>query len=324
MLNRSPTAFLLLLLPVLFFSCSRGDEEDTSYRVGILQYTDLLRDAEDGLKEGLAQLEYIEGRNLQYLYRNARGDSDKLQSFAAELVAEKVDLIISITTPATRAAQAASLGTGIPIVFILVSDPVLAGFVESTQHPGGRITGIRDGSSTATGKRLELLQMMTPGIEKVLSVYSGDAALLSAEEQLRSAAEKLGISLIEKQANSTEEAAEIFHSFPAGEADAVFIPSDALVVRAIDEIRALSVRETIPYIFPGGVSDVLASYGDNHMLAGRQGSVLVDKILKGDSPGNIPIELTRDSYFSINLKIVDEIGLTLSDEVLSFADQITR
>jgi len=317
-------SLLLIFLALMAVSCNKRQERVSVYKIGILQFTDLLTDVEGGLKEGLSQLGYQEGNNVQYIYRNAHGDPEIINEIADDLVNEKVDVIVSITTPATQAARTASQETEIPIVFLLVSDPVLAGFVESSQHPGGRITGLRDGSSATSGKRLELLLMMVPGIEKVLSVYSSEKALLPAEEDLRSAAIKLGVTLIEKRVDNSEEAADAFNSILPGEVDAIFIPSDAVVVRAIDEIKSLSKRDILPYIFPGGIKDTLASYGENHRSAGMQGASLVDKVLKGEDPANTPVELSRNFFFSINLTVTEEIGLNLSDDILVLADQIVR
>lgn len=314
----------LLALILLTISCKDRKAEFKIFKVGILQFTNVLTNVEKGFIDGMEDYGYFEGQNIYYEYRNANTDMSKLNLYSKELVDKQVDLIVSITTPSSIAAMKASEGTDIPIVFILVSDPLKAGLVESYKKPGGRITGIRDGSTASAGKRLELLHMMVPGIKKVLSVYSFEETLLPAEKELQLAASKLDIVLVEKQVHTSQEAAEVFLSILPGEVDAVFVPSDAIVTNAKKELEYITMALKLPYIFPGESDGVLAQYGEDYIEAGKQGSTLADKILKGFDPVEIPVELTKNFYLTVNLGVAEKMGLYLSDDILRVSDNLIK
>lgn len=319
------TATLLLITTLVALSlvgCDILQPQPKVYKIGILQLTERLAEVEGGFKAGMVDLDYAEGKNVTYVRKNASGNMDDLQRFAQELVDEKVDLILSVTTPASVMAMKASEGTDIPIVFILVSDPVRARLVESPTQPGGRVTGIIDGATETTGKRLELLQRMAPSMQKVLFVYSDEEALLPAADNLRQAATKLGLTLVEKQVHTTEEATAAFQAIQPGEVDAIFLPADAVVADAKDAISALSIRDGLPHIYAGRQSDALAAYGVNFNLAGSQAASLTDKILRGADPATLPVELPKKFDLVIDLSVAKQIGLTVPADVLNIADAV--
>jgi putative ABC transport system substrate-binding protein len=165
---------------------------------------------------------------------------------------------------------------------------------------------------------------MTPGIHTVLSVYSHEASLLPAAQEVREAAKKLGLTLIEKQVYTTEEAVAVFQSIQPGEADAIHVASDATIIQALDAIRALAIRDRLPYILPGKTSSALAFHGENVRASGRQAASLADKILQGQDPATLPVEFSKDFSLGIDLGIAEEMGLTLSEEILSLADEVIR
>ncbi len=316
--------FLIVTLVILLLTGCLGQPQPKTYKIGILQMTKILSEVEEGFKAGMAGLGYTEGEKVAYVYRNADGNMDDLDRFAQELVDEKVDLIVSITTPASIIAMKASEGTETPMVFIFVSDPVRAGLVESLGQPGGRVTGIKDGDTETVGKRLELLQRMAPDIQRVLSVYSYEEALLPAEENLREAAAKLGLELVERQVHTTEEARTVFQTAQPGEVDAIFIPSDTVVVEAQEAILGLALRDGLPQIAPTGMSGFLASYSADVHQAGAQGAPLVDKILRGAAPSSLPVEIPREYNLIVELSIAEQIGLTIPDDVLNMANVVLK
>ena len=289
------------------------------YKVGILQLVDVLVDVEVGFKDGMAELGYQEGENVTYVYRNIQGNMENLDQFAQELVDEGVDIIVSITTPSSIAAMKSSEGMDIPVVFLLVSDPVRAGLVESLSHPGGWVTGISDGTTDSVDKQLELLQQIKPDIQNVLSVYSDEESLLPAEENLRQAAAKLGLTLVEHQVSSTEEAIEVFTSIEPGEVDAIFMPADGMIANAQQEVATLSARDGLPHIYAGRQEGTLASYGPDFGFIGSQGSVMVDKILHGTDPASLPVELPYKYNLLIDMEVAEQIGITVPDSVLNIA-----
>jgi len=309
---------------LLVVACQHSSSQPQTYRVGILQFVDMLTDVEDGFKAGMAEVGYIEGENVEYVYRNAQGNMEALDGLAQELVNEQADLIVSITTPASVAVQQAVQGTDTPVVFVLVSDPVQAGLIDTLKRPGGNITGIRDGSTVTAGKRLELLTKMTPGIQTVLSVYSYQESLLPAEQEVREAAKKLGLTLVEKQVHTAEEAVAAFQSIQPGEVDAIYVASDGVITGAVEALRALAMRDHLPYIFPGKMPGALAFHGENVYASGRQAASLADKVLQGESPATLPVEFSKEFYLGVDLGVAEEMGLTLSEEILSIADEVIR
>jgi putative ABC transport system substrate-binding protein len=316
--------WLLSLLVVLGLACCGGAQsQPETYKIGILQLVDILAEVEEGFKAGMTDLGYTEGENVTYLQRNAKGSMDDLQRFSQEFVDEEVDLIVSITTPSSMTALGVSEGTGIPIVFVMVSDPVGAGLVETLTQPGGRVTGIIDGDMETVGKRLELLLKVAPDTKRVLSVYSYEQALLPAEENLRQAARTLGVELVERQVQTTDEASAAFRATEPGEADAIFMQSDGLIVDAEEAILEVALRDGMPQVGPGGTSHFsVASYGANFYGAGEQGASLADKILKGAEPATVPVELPRKFDLILNRGIAQQMGLTIPEDVLSLAAEV--
>lgn len=316
--------WLLISLVLLgLVGCNGSQSQPKTYKIGILQLVSVLADVEEGFKAGMTELGYTEGENVSYLQRNANANMDDLERFAQEFVDEEVDLIVTITTPSSVTALEVSEGTGIPIVFIMVSDPVGAGLVETLTRPGGRVTGIIDGDMETVGKRLELLLKIAPDTQRVLSVYSTEVALLPAEENLRQAAATLGVELVEKQVQTTDEASAAFRAIQPGEADAIFMQSDGLIVAAEEAILELGLRDGMPQVGPGGTSHFsVASYGANFFGAGAQGASLADKILKGAEPATVPVELPRQFDFILNRGIAQQMGLIIPEDALSLATRL--
>jgi putative ABC transport system substrate-binding protein len=313
---------MVVLVVVGAVGCD-GQQESRVFKIGLLQLVDVLADVEDGFKAGMANLGYTEGENVTYIQRNANANMDDLERFAQEFVDEEVDLIVSITTPSSVTAMQAGKDADIPVVFIMVSDPVGAGLVDSLTQPGGQVTGIMDGDTETVGKRLEILLGLAPDIDHVLSVYTFEEALLPAEENLRKAAATLSIELVERQVHTTDEASAAFLSIEPGTVDAVFIPSDGLIVDAQDAIVELAIRDGLPTVGPGGVSDFsVASYGANFYQAGVQGASLADKILKGSEPATLPVEIAREFDLILNLQVAEQVGLTIPEDMLNLADLI--
>jgi len=311
-------AFVILSLT----GCQGGQPETETYKIGILQLVDALSEVEDGFRAGMAELGYTEGENVVYMRQNAQANMEDLARFAQEMVDEEVDVIVAITTPSAIKALEASEGTDIPVVFIMVSDPIRAGLVESFAAPGGRVTGIADGMNESAGKRLELLQKLAPDIQTVLSVYSDEESLLPAEENLRQAAKQLGLTLVEQQVSTSEEAAAAFQAIQPGEVDAIFVPADGTISDAHSDILALAIRERIPCIYGGSEEDALAAYGPNFFSSGSQAASLVDKVLRGVDPGTLPVEFVKKFDLVIDLNIAKQIDLTIPDDVLNIADTI--
>ena len=232
-----------------------------------------------------------------------------------------VDLILSLTAPATKAAQKATAGTDIPVVFVPVTDPVGAGIVDSLKQPGGNITGVTFG--VQEGRRLEWLIQVAPTIEQVYIPYNPeDQSAVLALEIVREAATKLGIELITREARNPEEITAAVENVP-GEADAIFLLPDSVVGTRTADFVALQLPTSAAN--PGDLKtqDVLTSYGVEQIGSGKQAVRLADQIFKGVKPADLPVEM-GESSLAVNLKAAEAIGLDIPDEILRQADIVVR
>jgi putative ABC transport system substrate-binding protein len=299
-------------------SCGGGQK---TYTIGVVNLAPGLDTAMEGFKEGMAELGYVEGENVAYIYEGATKSIDVLDSVAQGLVEADVDLILSITTPATLAAQRATAGTDIPVVFVPVTDPVGAGIVDSLRNPGGNITGITFGAQEA--RRLEWLIQVAPTIEEIYVPYNpDDRSAVLALEVVSEAAVALGVELITHEARNNEEITAAVENTP-GEADAIFLLPDSLLGGRATEFVALQLPTSAAN--PGDLTmhGVLTSYGVEQSSAGKQAARLADQILQGVKPSDLPVEMA-DFYLAINLKTAKAIGLDVPYEILQQADIIVR
>jgi putative ABC transport system substrate-binding protein len=315
-----------LLICIVFFIITTlllaacGDRPKT-YTVGVINLTPLLNNVIEGFKKGMTESGYIEGENITYIYEGAPDSIDKLDAIAQGLVEADVDLILSLTTPATQAAQRATADTDIPVVFVPVTDPVAAGIVDSLKQPGGNITGITFG--VQEGRRLEWLIQVVPTIEQVYIPYNPeDQSAVLALELVREAATKLGVELITREARNPEEITAAIENVPE-EADAIFLLPDSVVGARTAEFVELQLPTSAANPGDLKIHDVLTSYGIDQMSAGKQAARLADQILRGVTPADLPVEMT-EFYLALNLKAAEAIGLDIPDEILLQADIIVR
>ena len=306
--------------------CSSGANEAEAVKtIGVLQLIDKLDPIVDGLKQGLSDLGYVEGQNANYLYRNVHADTNLLDGYLKEMIEADVDLIVSVSDPPTMAAKPATGGTGIPVVFSVVSNPQDTGLVASLSHPGGNMTGVMAGINLAAAKRLETLQRVDPGVKRVLLVYSSDKTSFPGIREMLAAAPKLGIELVTAEVANAEEAAKIYSDVRPGEIDAVFMPVDAPVVAANPALMELVKRDRIAVISPSGIrGNAVMSYGPDLKDMGVQMSVMVAKVLYGADPGTLPVELPRRQRLVLYLKTADEIGYQFNDQALTLADALVK
>jgi putative ABC transport system substrate-binding protein len=235
-----------------------------------------------------------------------------------------VDMILSITTSATKAAQQATANTDIPVVFAPLTDPVGAGVVKSLKRLGGNMTGIT--FSLQEGRRLQWLVEIASGIEEIYIPYNPDdrSAVLALEIASTTAA-KLGVELITRRVRNLEEVTAAIEDIPE-KADAVFILPDSLVgSRVLELIEEANIRK-LPTSGPNYrliEQGVLTVYGQWQDATATQAARLADQILRGIKPADLPVEMA-EFYLAINLKTAEAIGLDISDEILLQADIIIR
>jgi putative ABC transport system substrate-binding protein len=277
-----------------------------------------------GLREGLRELGFREDRDFAIGIRFTEGKAGELPAAARDLVRHRIDLLVATETgSAARAAQAAT--KEIPIVFVGIGDPVGLGLVQSLARPGGNITGVADLDTDLIPKRLELFRDLVPGLKRVLMPY--DAANPEAVTLLKvhqDAARRLGLTLIEKPVRNEEEARATITGFRKADADGV-ITMRLLSSNVSGFVLDVAPRGGLPTMFHipyfverGG----LASYGANLQELGKQAARLVDRILKGAKPADLPVEQPLKFELAVNVKTAKALGITIPPALLLRADRV--
>jgi putative ABC transport system substrate-binding protein len=273
----------------------------------------------------LRELGWIEGRNLAIEVRWAQGRPERYAEIAAEFVRLKVDVILTQTTPpAVAAKQATSV---IPIVFASAGDPVGSGLVASLARPGGNVTGLSSQAGDTTGKRVELLREVAPGLRRlaILGNVGNPFSVLEIGE-VQAAARTLGLEAVTAEIRRAEDIEPAFDSF-AGRAEALFVSGDPLLFNNRIRINTLALAGRLPtmhnfreYVEAGG----LMSYGPNLPDQYRHSAGFVDKILRGTKPADIPVEQPTRFDLVVNLTTAKALGLTIPESFLLRADEVIR
>jgi putative ABC transport system substrate-binding protein len=278
-----------------------------------------------GIRDGLLELGYREDVDFVLGVRFTQGNLAALPTAARELVQHGVDIIITSTGAPTKAAQGVT--THIPIVFTRASTPVEAGLVKSFAHPGGNITGVAILRLKLSPKKLQVFQELIPTLQRVLYLYNvNDANSVARAQAYRDAASRLGVMLVERPVRTTEEAQAVLDQTRKGEVDGIVQPIGVslnlpgLILKVATQRGIPTMFDAAFYVERGG----LVSYGPDYYASGRQAARLVDKILKGTKPAEIPVEVNSKIEFVINMKSAKALGLTLPPEVLYRADRIIR
>ena len=326
MMRRRPV--LLALGIVLAIPCLMGSAAEAQragpVRIGALTESWGPTTLIVGLRDGLRELGHREDRDFTIGVRFTQGDPAELPAAARDLVRLGVDLIVAGDT--SNAAKAAQMATDrIPIIFVGGSDPVELGLVKSFARPGGNITGIADIDNELAPKRMELFREMVPGLKRVLFAY--DAANPLAATLLRvhrDAARRLDLALVERPVRTQEEAQAAIVGVRKGAVDGIVSPRlHSLNIPGF--ILEVGAKATVPtmfhssfYVERGG----LASYGAARHEMGRQAARLIDKILKGAKPADLPVEQPNKFELAVNLKTARALGLTIPESVLLRADRV--
>jgi len=282
----------------------------------------------EAFRQGLRDLGYVEGRNLVIEYRDAEGKVDRLPALAAELVALKVDVIV--TGVGTVAALAAKDATRtLPIVFATVAEPVASGLVTTLARPDGNVTGLSSVGPELVGKRLELLTQAVPGVTRVAVLWLPGALGERTQRDMRTgtevAARALGIRLQFVEARGPADFDRAFSDMAGARAGALTALPNNMFLREHRRLVDLAAKHRLPAVYPlrefvdaGG----LMAYGANLADLHRRAATYVDKILKGTKPGDLPIEQPTKFDLVINLKTARALGLTIPQSLLQRADQV--
>jgi len=295
-------------------------------RVWRIGYIDVSDDAKryETILQRLRELGYLEGRNLITERRYSEGQAERFPQFAAELVRLKVDVIIVITTPAALAVKRAT--TTIPIVFPTAIDPVGAGVISSLARPGGNITGLTTQSPDLVAKRLQLLKEAIPGLSRVAVLWNAsNPANAGPWREAQDAARALGMALLSQEVRGPADFERVFAVMARERPDGLLFIRDGLTLQHGAQVVDFVTRKAIPSMFEGSelaAAGGLMSYEANVADLLRRGAILVDKILKGATPGDLPFERPTKFELVINLKTAKALGLTIPPSLLQRADQV--
>jgi len=281
----------------------------------------------EAFRQGLRELGYVEGKNIVIEYRSAEGKLDRLPALAAELVRLKVDIIVTGGPIPTRVAKGAT--STIPIVMTQDVDPVGTGLVASLARPGGNITGLSTLAPELSGKQLELLKETIPKLSRVAvfgtSTRAGNAQAL---EEIELAAKAFGVKLQYLDVLGPKDIETAFRAASKGRADAVLMMVAGGIANSLrTQIADLAVKSRLPAIYDRSefVDDGgLMSYGVNRSDLARRAATYVDKIMKGRTPADLPVEQPMRFEFVINLNAAKQIGLTIPPNVLVRANRVIR
>jgi putative ABC transport system substrate-binding protein len=299
-----------------------AQQPDKLPRLGWLKNLSATAPWYDGFREGLRDLGYVEGKNIVIEARLAEGNLDRLPELARELARLNVDVMLVTGDQGLRAAKEAT--STIPIV-VLACDP-LDSLVASIARPGGKATGLTCISSELAAKRLQLLKELVPALARVAVLYNPEDRNKASEyEQIQGAARTLKLTVRAFQARSGTEIDKAFREIADDHAQALVIFADVLMVFHEKKLAELALQHRIPAIFGfrefadmGG----LVAYGASLRWQYRRAAWFVDKILKGTNPGDLPIEQPTRFELVINLRTAKALGVKISDNLLSLADEV--
>ena len=314
---------------VFFALCQSADAQQTGKvrRIGLLiSAADVITPFTEAFRQGMRELGYVEGKNYSLEIRGGGANADRLFDLAAELVRSEVEVIVTVGSPALKAAAKATSTT--PIVMRTGGDPVKSGLVSSLARPGGNITGVYAMSVELSGKRLELLAEIIPGIKRI-AVLTPSSKFDATNEyrEMEVAARVLGVKLQLLWARDPDAIDKAFLLMSRERAEALVQIPHALYTQHRARILKHVAKNRLPSIYSHS-EDVeaggLLSYGVNYAAEYRRTAIYADKILKGAKPAELPVEQPTKFELVINLKTAKHIGLVIPPNVLARADRVIR
>jgi putative tryptophan/tyrosine transport system substrate-binding protein len=325
------TKILLLILLTIMSACnsqkSKKADNGKIYRIGINQLmTNTGIDAvRDGFIFEMRKLGYEDGHNVKFLQENSQGDNTIAQSIVNKFISDNVDLIFAITTPTAQICANEVKGKNIPLVFGAVTDPISAGLVSSLEKPGGNITGTSD--KWPISEQFKLLIKLVPNVKKIGVIYNpGEVNSEVTLKDVEKVCKDYNLNLIKVTVSNTSEVYAAAKSL-VGRIDAFYISADNTVITAIDSVIKISENYKIP-LMPGVSSGVeqggFGTLGPDYFDVGVASAHIVDRIIKGEQPGNIPVGTANKYEYYFNLKSAKATGIIIPDSLLDKASKIYK
>lgn len=304
----------ILLTSLVSLHQLKADKKKDVFRIGISQF--ITHQSLDATREGfvdeLAKQGYVEGKNIEIDLQNAQGEQRNLKTISQQL-AESSDVVLAIATPSAQSLANTTHTT--PVIFSAVTDPVSAKLVESREHPGGNVTGTSDQSSDAISTQINLIKKVLPKAKTIGILYtqSEPNSVVQKDEAKRLLEEK-GFTVVEKtilDSNNVKAAAESLMS----EVDMVFVPTDNIISSTMETVKQVSIKHKVPVF--GGSTEMVAvgglyNYGTNYEELGRQTARMLIRVLKGEKPENIAVELPEKLELHTNQEMAAALGIDIS------------
>jgi ABC-type uncharacterized transport system substrate-binding protein len=277
-------------------------------------------------RQGLHDLGYVEGKNILIEYRWAEGNYDRFPALIGELVAQKVDIIVTAGTPASLAVKKAA--PSIPLIMAAVGDPIGTGLIESLAHPGGNVTGLSAIAADLEGKRIELLREVIPKLSHVAVLWNpANTFQVISEKEVQTAARALKMKVLSLGVQSPAQFDDAFATIRRERPRALLVLADRIFLQNRARIMEFATKQHLPGVYAylelveaGGLMSYGPSYADMH----RRAAIYVDKILKGAKPADIPVEQPEKFELVINVKAAKQIGLIIPPNVLAKADRVIK
>lgn len=303
-------------------------QEAQPKHVSMLVASDLQLAGVEGVKTGLKELGYKEGSDIVYELFNPKGDRELTKKMAEEIVSKKPDLIIALSTSASRAVKDANQEIKIPVVAVDVGNFAELG-IENIQRPGGFMTGVVVDNVPAGAKRMEILKELLPNLKTAaLLVNNKHISYNEIIETHEAGAKKLGIKLIWYPVTKKEEVTPAMEKLVKAKPDVFMTTSEAVISGNADLIAPVLKKVKIPSIDfnveRGVTSGYLMVYGIPRFETGKQGARMIDKVLKGQNPGDLPVEFASTITLEINNVLAQEMGLKVPDSLLLRANKVYR
>jgi len=325
-ITRSALAVALALSACVAPFTSEAQTAGKTWQVGFLSGNARPPDGAPplALRQALQELGYVEGRNVIYQGRWANAKQDRLPGLASELVALKVQAIVTVGNPATSAAKQAT--SSIPIVMALVGDAVGNGLIESLARPGGNVTGVTDETAVLSAKRLELLKEAVPRAVRMAVLWNADdRAMTMRYREVEKAAQVLRVTVQPLGVREPNDFDTAFSAMTSNRPDAMFLVTDALTLLNRKRVIDFAEKHRIPAMYESGnlvPEGGLMSYGADNDDNFRRAAIYVDRIFKGATPNGLPVERPTRYYLAVNLKTAHALGLTIPPSFLQRADQV--